>query len=111
MARRSATVTVGALDAGRRGRPDGKALGRNRLPATRAASVTACLEPPDRRIDLGETVLRLADQRGDVLSLVGDGRTFGVVLIVGVCLACRLDHRAELSLQASQPTGRRRPLG
>ena len=64
--------------------------------AAAGALVGAATDPCD--LDLGKPFPGLADQRRDVLALKGDGRALRVVLVVGVRLLRRLDHRSELTL-------------
>jgi hypothetical protein len=88
-----------------------QAFGTNWLATPRAPSVAAVGQPDKPRVDLGQALAGQADKRRDVLPLEGDGCSLGVVLVIGVGLACRLDQIGELTFKHSQPLSGLSTLG
>src|SRR5258706_2297991 len=87
----------------------GQALRADRLAAAFAGAVAAVGQPGKRRVDLAEAVSGLGDERRDVLTLEGDRCSLGVVLVVDVGLAGRLDQLGELTFQPLPPLRRPGP--
>ena len=73
-----------AADARDRRRLGFEALDRDRLPATITSSVGAAVQPIERSVQLGKVRTRPSEKGGDLRAFETDGRTFGVVLVVGV---------------------------
>ena len=64
-----------------------------------------------RRGDLDQVLLGLTDERTDLGPLEGDGRALGVVLVVGVGVARRLDEPTVVVAQLREPLLGTPPLG
>ena len=84
-------------------RPSFEPPGADRLPASLALAVVAVVEAAQRGVDLAQVLSGLVEQRGHVLALERDRGAFGIVLVVGVGRACRVDDAGMVSLKRGQP--------
>lgn len=87
-----------------------KSSARDRLAATLTDSVRAGRDAGDGRVDLGQLIATLADQRGHLGTLEGDRRAFRIMFVVGIAVARRCDDLVERVSQAGQALDGLAPL-
>jgi hypothetical protein len=95
----------GAADANERRGADGETFLANRSAAPIAYFVYAGIDFPQGRVNGGEMLTRLRDERRNMLPFEGDRRTLRVMLVIapGRALTRAGDDRGELPLKLSDP--------
>src|SRR5262245_58608105 len=97
-----AVSATSAADAGGSYRPGRQPLTADRPATRRAPAVAAVRQPCHGRVDLGEALTGLAQQRAGMLALERERGTLGIMLIVGASRT-RLDDPGHLPLEPAQP--------